>query len=239
MMRASFLKRFGQAYFNFTPTSNYPNVVEADGATEYWRFEEDTGNTAAATIGGPTFVQDTGGYTLNAPGAVGSGISFSGGSLIANGALPSSFNNRRWSVEFWIKLDIGADTRGWKAFGRTGRFDVNFENVRNRHMGVDIVRVIVRDQLSVEIPDDGEWHHIVYTYDADSGSEQLKAYLDGVVERFQNQNRDLPLTDSTGEVFLGATAGLGRRFAGSLDELSIYNGIALTPAQIIAHRDAR
>lgn len=76
---------------------------------------------------------------------------------------------------------------------------------------------------------DGQWHHVVATYDG----ENMRMYVDGELE-----GDPIPYTGTIGvnanNLGIGATPTGGTRFCGLLDEVALY-GRALTPEEVYQH----
>jgi RHS repeat-associated protein len=82
------------------------------------------------------------------------------------------------------------------------------------------------------------WHQVVFTFDNDAGA--LAMYLDGVWDggavsdpiTISNDETSLSIGCNTGRIYW-----VGTSFVGAIDEVSVFTR-ALSPAEIIAYRDA-
>ncbi|MEL6538685.1 MAG: LamG-like jellyroll fold domain-containing protein, partial [Bacteroidota bacterium] len=74
---------------------------------------------------------------------------------------------------------------------------------------------------------DGNWHHVAFTF----GAGRVTAYLDGAAVNTWNNLGGAIIPNAATEVWIGGRAGKPRFFAGTLDELQIYDQ-ALAPNQV-------
>jgi hypothetical protein len=103
-----------------------------------------------------------------------------------------------------------------------GRIRVSiFDGAVSQHVYGPAVRV-----------DDSSWHHVVVTFDRDSG---ITVYVDGTNSRFTAGVMPGDLSGA-GEFLIGKATGQGQ-FKGELDEVAVYAGL-LDPARIEAHNTA-
>jgi hypothetical protein len=126
------------------------------------------------------------------------------------------------SVALWVKTNGGnSEVVYWGAnspFSRSSfkihkAGQIRFEYQGGGHSGTTVVN-------------DGEWHHVAYTYDGDT----IKLYVDGV-EDFTTSGITLQ-TGSAGEtdVYIGSQAG-NLNFTGMMDDVRIFTEV-LTPEEI-------
>ena len=74
---------------------------------------------------------------------------------------------------------------------------------------------------------DGEWHHVAATYDENGGDNNLRVYVDGVLEGQSTKTGQFV----TGDFTIASAPAPGEYFDGSIDMLRIWNS-ALTQEQI-------
>ncbi|NQU50909.1 MAG: PKD domain-containing protein [Bacteroidetes bacterium] len=129
------------------------------------------------------------------------------------------------SVACWIKTTANTANTGIVHWGASGSFSrssfkynktgtIRFEYQGGGHNGATIVN-------------DGEWHHIAYTYDGST----IKLYVDAV-EDFTISGKTLR-TGEAGETDVNiGSQGTGAKFQGSLDDVRIYD-VVLTPEEIV------
>ena len=186
---------------------SYEEVVLADGAVGYWRFEEGSGAKTAEDSAGDTDGTYNG-ITLGQPGpteALGTAAEWSepvepGSSNIdfgdfGVGALGQLSNidvpeghpgfdlNKQTSVEFWMKTSqISGDANSWRSpvvFGEEspGDGDLQWGWVTNNGEIGFAINDGGGGVFRGPLVNDDTWHHIVQTFDFSSG--ELFIYLDG------------------------------------------------------------
>jgi hypothetical protein len=100
----------------------------------------------------------------------------------------------------------------------------------------DALKVVSNGQVS-----DGQWHHIVVTYDGSKSPSGVHIYVDGVDRALSISNNNLVSNDTTpvtpfriGSRSNGATgAGMQENISGAIDEVRFYDGV-MSAAQIAA-----
>jgi Concanavalin A-like lectin/glucanases superfamily len=143
-----------------------------------------------------------------------------------------------FSIEFWFKSTqgIGTDNRWTQA---AGMVDANVTGTNN-DFGTSL-RSDGKVNAGVGNPDtsinstyggynDGDWHHLVFTRKKSTGA--MKLYLDGVSAGSATGATN-SLTASA-NINLGRLASPGNYFAGTLDEVAIYNA-ELSAADVASH----
>lgn len=147
-----------------------------------------------------------------------------------------------FSVEFLFKSTQGIGTgTGW--WSGAGLVDADFPG-QGDDFGVSLTaagRILAGEgNTNSNIVsgssgfNDGNWHHVVLTRSKATGV--LRLYVDGVAEGM--------ITGGTASLSTSATMSFGRinaqigYFAGSLDEVALYNSV-LSPSQVLAHHSAR
>lgn len=127
------------------------------------------------------------------------------------------------SVALWLKT-TGTSTAGLVHWGASGSFSRSSFKIQNT--GVFRYEYQGGGHNSTAVVNDGEWHHLAYTYDGD----EIKLYVDGV-EDFSIAGRTLN-TGSAGEtdVNIGSQLG-GSLYNGEMDDVRIFD-VVLTPAEV-------
>ena len=231
-----------------TPTVSYAETVIADNPLAYWRLNETNGTIAHDSWGGHdgqyfNTVLGVAGYNINDPdSAVAVGILNGTDSYVGNiqGIDFSTFaNNATFSIEAWVNggpqiAGAGIVTYGYGSGGEQFNLDTGSG-------GSHSFRFSVRDANNVahnangNIAPNSTWQHVVGVCDEPHGL--LYLYVNGV----QNAT-----TAVSGGVQMGTSPiSIGSRqpdfrstytmnFAGSIDEVAIYN-YALSAAQIQNH----
>ncbi|MFC9294921.1 DNRLRE domain-containing protein [Streptomyces sp. NPDC057011] len=225
-----------------TSVDAYPNQVRADGAQQYWRYDEsalpfvadssDGGNQSGTHLNAPALRQT--------PGAV-SGASTAIG---FNGADTQVYGDKRqtvgstYTIETWFRTNT---TRGGKLFG-FGSNQARGSNQYDKHLymtndGRLVYGVYTGATRTITTPgsyNDNQWHHAVAT----QGPGGMTLYVDG--------DRKGTLAVTTHENFAGywhaggdSLGGWPDRptseyWAGQLDETAVYPTV-LSAAQVQHH----
>lgn len=204
-------------------TRRYRDLVVCDGASSYWRLGERTGDAARDELGARPGKYE-GGVALAAASALRadndpSARLVGGESRVSLGPL---FSPR--TVEMWL------NTRA--------TFAVAFSSRNADGQGIYIGttgegRVVVFDTFgftTARAVNDGNWHHVVYTYDGSVG----RIYIDGA--------EAASLAGARAEVgepsWVGYDALYKNRFVGTVDEVAVY-GAPLSAARVRLHFQAR
>lgn len=87
--------------------------------------------------------------------------------------------------------------------------------------------------VSVDSPWNGQWHHIVYTVDADT--DMLHLYLDGDLAASQPKITATP-TSNENDMYLGGGPNVDRYFSGQLDDLLLYNRVLSAEEVAVLYR---
>ena len=161
-----------------------------------------------------------------AEGHAGQAADFTGSGYLQTPDSPLLGLTSSVTLECWVWLPAGGSAgrlldKG--AVGQNGAFMLDL------HPG-NALRLIAINTLygPVKLATE-QWHHVVATYDQDSGYETL--YLDGQGVASQLAYGDLTLT--TLPLRLGADSNGTSQLRGRLDEVRIYSR-ALTPAEVLA-----
>ena len=155
----------------------------------------------------------------------------------------SSSANRGFSISFWINSSSASQQVFSKNIGGNTEYDCNLRyngNLRLQLYSSDSSSIWQRLNIDTDISD-GNWHHVVFTFDLGSTSSSLVAYLDGV----QKTNGSGATYDSLGTwVSVSNTAAdLRLAYAGGSygeskqDEFAIFDDV-LTSSQVTDIYDA-
>lgn len=222
--------------------SRYRQIILTDGATNYWRLGEtgkkakygkDEANPCAGLSATPPAPCDwTARYKnvkYTGDGSVGGDSDgsrkFFGKSYIYANNI--EVDDAAYSVEAWAKPATCAAGQVLE-HGGNGQIYVN-DAGRWAFRGQD--GTAVAGALTGTSCGSGSWHHLVGTYDSDTGA--LKLYVDGVLAASSTTS-----TEPTGApTFYIGRGHLARGFAGSIDEVALYDR-TLSAAQVLDHFDA-
>jgi len=228
--------------------SGYPTEVYNSGPIAYWRLDEAPGSTTAHDlIGGNdgTYNSATLGVAGYSPLDSDTAAAFSGlNSYIGNisGTAINFITNAPFTLEAWVNGPPGLPDQATiiaKGIGNTGTteteqfaLDVSGGNFRffTTHSGN-------KYQALANIGPDGTWHHVVGVYDNSTPAPTLRLYVDGA----QRATAQAALAQSTtvspvsiGSKRTGNDPGYDGTFAGTIDEVAVYN-TALDAGTILAH----
>jgi hypothetical protein len=214
---------------------SYAQRILADNPTGYWRLGEASGLTAADSSGHGYAGTITGGVTLAQPGAIASDTAalFNGttGYISVPHAAPLA-PTADFSVEAWVRfsgstpLDI---INHYGAGNFKGFFFAASESLADGRLELWTGNGWFR---GTRVINDGQWHHVAATITGTTA----RIYVDGVLDSTGVATLDLgPVTFALE---------IGRRHdtltyaSGLIDEVALYS-YALTPAQVLAHYQAR
>jgi hypothetical protein len=148
------------------------------------------------------------------------------------------------SIEFWFKSTqgISAGNQWWEGAGlvdaevggATNDFGVSLRSDGKVLAGIGSPGGDVSIVSPVGGLNDGSWHHVVFTRAQATGA--IRLYVDGASVASGTASTS-SLTAEPSLTF-GRLATGGNAYAGSLDEIAVYN-TALTPATVAFHYAAR
>ncbi len=212
--------------------------ILSNGLVGYWKMDESswTNNCSTTSVtdssgnaNNGTACPNTGGPTGGAVGKFGNAGSFDGSDDYV--AVPDSSTlqlTNRFTIATWVKA--GSTTQSQKYLLNKGNYyaiiyeyvndTVEFFTGSGKFTGTD-----PRSSSAITISDTN-WHHIIYTYDGTT----FAGYRDGI--RIFSTQITFSINSSSGNVsYIGSASINSNLFAGSLDELRIYNR-GLSPAEI-------
>jgi hypothetical protein len=212
-------------------------VKATPGITGYWRLGEASGTSAAPAFGALS-------------GTYGAGVLLGGSGLITgdSNAAPrfqsssSSWvrfgdvfdfaGTRSFSVELWLNPSTvdatgrrilskewsdASGTQGWYLLHTASRLE--FSRIRN-NVWHNASRVALAPNTR---------YHVVITYDGAT----MRLYVNGALAGSGPSSQ--ALLDGTAQFAVGARPTGGSPFLGTIDEPAVYDGVALSAAQVQAH----
>ncbi|MDG2385246.1 MAG: LamG domain-containing protein [Pirellulaceae bacterium] len=227
----------------------YSDLVIADGAINYWSFEQastaDPATDSAGSVDG-TYQ----GNVVLAPNTesslLGNAAQFDGqdGTHVALGA--GTVIGDSITVEAWVNLDVDATAGFSPVLAKwDGSFELDVNATDQPGLGTDRVDFVLRnssndfgDPASPIAISRGEWHHVAGVYDGTTGEGLV--YLDGVAGApfslggaLQNAGGD------DGNWYIGTTRNpaSGFNWDGWIDEVAVYDK-ALSAETIQSHINA-
>ncbi|MDX6207391.1 MAG: hypothetical protein QOF39_3448, partial [Frankiales bacterium] len=218
--------------------SGYLAAVTADSPVGWWRLDDPSGPSAAATAGGPgSYV---GSVTYGASGAVAGDAAVhlapTAGYLQVPRLVGSDF-----SLEFWFKDAAPVEDNHVDWSGGAALVDGDVSGVGN-DFGVSI-DASGHLMAGVGNPDttlhanaadygDGAWHHVVLTRTMSSGAIAL--WVDGILRAGSSGTGNTGPLNAASQLTLGAYSTGAGGSAATIDEVAQYPRV-LSPAQIAAH----
>jgi RHS repeat-associated protein len=224
-------------------SGNYRAVVMGDDPVGYWRLGETSGTTMASETGdndGSYFS----GVTLGQAGitlgnaAIGERQNDSSGQLNSPTGLPhgTTVGGSDFTVESWVRTsgtgsDIAAQWgTGGNQFVRLGRTSGGLPMVT---IGTNVALsegAIVISPVSVS---DGDYHHVVYTYDGSGSAAGIAIWIDGV-----KSPTSIAYDTMAGGAYSGTPnyliLGYGSDPGALLDEVAVYDEV-LPAGRIRSH----
>lgn len=224
------------ALYNAAPHTldSYNRLIISDAPVSYWRLGEPSGTQAVDAMG----VNDgtyTNTPTLGVVGAIDSAdtaITLSRGSseYVTMGDVLDFDKDDPFSLECWFNIsnnsnicaliDKSSNVSAWPGYGIEFRGDSNdkfsffFRNTASNGIHITL------DTLF----NDGEWHHLLITYDGSVDADGVTWYMDGEESSITINASNLTLTTLTSfPLCIGATNAAANYFDGSVDEVAIYD----------------
>ncbi|MCY0944843.1 DNRLRE domain-containing protein [Streptomyces antarcticus] len=225
-----------------TSVDGYPNQVRADGAQQFWRYDESvppfaadssvSGNQAGVHLNGPALRQTPGAVT-----GASTAIGFDGTNTQVYGDKRQNVGST-YTVETWFRTNT---TRGGKLVGfgnnqdrTSSQYDKHVYMTNDGRLVFGVYTGATRTVTTSAAYNDNTWHHVVAT----QGPVGMTLYVDGV------QKGTLNVT--THENFSGYWHAGGDNlggwpdrptsdfWAGRLDETAVYPTV-LSAAQVQNH----
>lgn len=200
------------------------------GLAAQWKLDETTGTTATDNIsahngtlvGGPVW-QPAGGYVDGAIllDGVDDYINCGGGVVDHNSPSWADFIDEI-TVSAWIKVDA-FDSNTWQAIVTKGDTSWRLARAGNENV-INFACNGLSPSFDVQgFTDvaDGQWHHIVGTYD---GTE-IALYVDGILDIWSGSPSSASgsIAFDNNDVYIGANSGMANReFPGMIDQVRIY-----------------
>ncbi len=222
----------------------YGAAVKSDAPVAYWRLDEDPGATQMKSVDGTHAVGYVAGAELGDSGAVqGStglvekttGVTAAVGSLqdVPHGTTPEDSD---FTIESWQRTtDTGQEYLfHWgvtAANGMVGRAAGARPMIMLRHDAANNYGLTVYSNASIG---DGNWHHVVYTYDGSKTAAGASIWIDGIKQSLT------VYSDVLAGEYAAANSYSQFFYAGPnshVDELSLFGGV-LSNERIKAHYDA-
>jgi hypothetical protein len=209
----------------------YMYPISESGLVSYWPMDEPSG----ANVDDPTGNNDgTATGTTVLPGQFANARTFNGSSdYVSMGDTASlDITGNTITLSCWVKISAHQAWGGICGKGNditaTSAYQLMFNNTDNSIYWT-VYTTSGGSVLSTKTISDGEWHHVVGTYDGSLGSNQQKLYIDGALENQGNLTGNI--NNSADPFMVGRYNTAGRFVTGVIDEVKVYN-TALSAATI-------
>ena len=211
------------------------------GMAHYWKLDESSGTVFSDSIGANNASCSEG---IDCPGfssgKVGAALVFDGTSAAINIPADTSFDwgsTDSFSIEFWMMTDPASTCAGnqaivgrknisagmfWVGCASGGSAEFELYDKNGTGTGVSGARDLT----------DGNWHHVVAVRDA--GASQIRIYVDGTLENSEPATFTTDFDFSTPLNIGWLNTDGGFHFAGTIDEVAIYDR-ALSDLEIRSH----
>jgi len=199
------------------------------GLVGWWRFDEASGTTATDSSGSGNTGTLVGGITRVA-GKVGSALSFTNGSMVkgSNAGTDFPISGAPRTLAAWVKTPAGAPDSVVFGFGTaTGPDESRFYL---QIVGGSVSAAIGGTGWAISGTtrvDDGAWHHLAGIYEG-SGTNMVRVYVDGQLDEYSTVAQ-VPNTGTGSNWQIGQALGGTWPFAGSIDEVRLYNRALSAP----------
>lgn len=234
----------------FTP---YPKAVQADSPTSFWRLSDGFGEPAMDLLGsnpgtytypGVTYVEGGpllgGAYPGDPDPAHSVNLDGSSGTIqIPDSPNLELDNTQSFSLEAWVKttnstsqqeimskMANSSPYQGWEVGTNGGQpyfYLINSWETNDLYVSAN------------QSVSDGNWHHLVVTYDGSSKAAGVTFYVDGQpVPTSLHDDTLSGTTKSPAEMTIGSRADNGFFFNGNLADAAVYPN-ALTAGQVAVH----
>jgi hypothetical protein len=200
----------------------------------YYTFDDTTNDSAGSNngtaSGGPTYVAGKIGRALSFDGVddyvnMGSGSGLTGVELQGNGGMSISFwlNTSTLANRVLLTKGTGSGSPLSISINSAGRLSFFRKYDGATHLNVRFNNQVVADNV---------WRHFVFTWNGDPDVGSVKLYKDGVLQiGGGDSGSGTKVADSTSWPLYAGYPALNAGFAGSLDDLRIYNR-TLSPLEI-------
>ncbi len=203
-------------------------VNVSSGLVGYWKLDETSGSSAADSSGNANTATWQGGVSriASVPGAItfadAEAITLDGTSgYLTLGTTNLPANNAAQSISLWYKGAPNGGNQNMVAMsnGSNSAIQLGFR-------GSSLIAWSWGGGtlISTTAINDSNWHHAVYTYDGTTD----KIYVDGALQASGTSTHQ---TASVTAAYLGTYNGSAELFAGSLDDVRVYNR-AISAAEV-------
>lgn len=224
-------KLFGILFLAAALLTSGNRVVNHGGAPAgpdilWWKCNEGTGTSIAATGGGAIGGTTTGTWTATTQSGTGAALVFDGSTTaVSNSSV--TFGTGVITVEFWVKAAAWSSggTNYWMFYTGVGAYGDGQWAIFNVWGGLQIK---IRDNGSnfvvhcATMPATGGWHHVAVVVDnpGNAGAGALTLYYDGILQTLVTDIGD----KNSGGNLANSVITIGDTFPGQIDGVRIYSG---------------
>lgn len=202
--------------------TNQPDEVRvgyskfAPGLVGYWPFDGSPDDVSGSLDGSAVGV----GAARGVYGS--SSYTFRGNDYVEIGPQFGNIHTNTSSLSMWVKTNMQGDWYLDDAPGLTGYVDGYFEGLVWGWLDGEERLLVGSDYdgaRSGETIDDGQWHHVVMTYEESSGDDDVEVYVDG-----QRRSGEVSGDNNGNFSDIGRVVG-GEYFNGRIDEVRSYDRV--------------
>lgn len=210
-----------------------------DGDYAHYSMNETTGTNVSDSSGYERHGTMVGMGDINrirSKTGLGNALIFNQSGNVNLGNIAGFERTQPFSFEYWYnatvspsiqiiasRMDAGSPFRGWEVYANGGKpyFELN------NQIPTTYIQVYYNTALN-----DGQYHHLVWTYTGGSNASNVSLYVDGSKKSLTITADTLNATAVSGtSAYIGYSAYNARTFNGTLDEFVIYNR-TLTQAEV-------
>jgi len=224
----------------FSPLAEY-RMDEATWNGTSGEVEDSSGNGHDGTARNGASPQGSDPAISGDPGTCGYGTFDGNDEYVEVGTLSDMLSGTA-TLTFWIHTTQTGNDTGWMAPGVTGiEEEGGADDIfwgwldGSGRIGISVGNDFDADQKSSSAINDGTWHHVALTRDANTGDTRV--YVDGVLETSGNTGTGIIGNGFSSIGRIEDTGGTPEHFDGRLDELRIYDEV-LEEESVRAVRDS-
>jgi len=215
------------------PFYGYTSAVIADGAAAYWKLDEATGSTAvdyASSLDGTYTNGVTKGVAKLISDSGGTAVSFDGtNDFITMGDVLDFDQGDRFSIEFLINTTDDGGGSGASIISKqsnTAPYSGYSLYVYINYIYISLIGTTYANRLESHYAvaiNDGEDHHVVWTYNGSSNISGMKLSVDGVFQTMTTDVNNLSTSTVCAEPFnIGARNSVDIFVSAVIDEVAVY-----------------
>jgi len=204
--------------------------LHSEGLVAHWTFDELVGGSFVDS-GGRGLAARAGGGASVRDGVLGGALSLAGSSAVQVRASEAFTDLPALTISAWVMpVETSGNREIFRKEDGDRRILFSFQNdSRILSLGLQTEGTGYQELDAPIDPGtlvDGQWHHVVGTYDG----ERMMVYLDGLAVGTQSRSGRI-ISGGPANAFIGSAGGGGEYFQGRIDELRIHE-VALPAGEI-------